>query len=248
MMKLGVLLAMAGLAAAAQPEFDVASVKPSSGELGKDRASFLRYNDAGIDSAYYSLNIILGEAFEFPRARITSPDSRVRDLLNRSYDIAARTNHAVPKEQLRLMLQTLLADRFKLVMHAESKVQPIYRLVLGKNGPNLQTSADEGIEPRLTHHPRGIEFHNATVWRFAAMLSQYMGRPVLDQTQIQGLYDFNLKIDDLPAPDKHVASDGSWSSPSIFTEIQKQLGLRLDPDKAPVDYLVIDHLKKPSEN
>jgi uncharacterized protein (TIGR03435 family) len=57
-----------------------------------------------------------------------------------------------------------------------------------------------------------------------------------------------LNIDHLPVPDKHAARDGSWSSSSIFTQIQKQLGLRLEADKAPVEYLVIDHLEKPSEN
>jgi uncharacterized protein (TIGR03435 family) len=93
---------------------------------------------------------------------------------------------------------------------------------------------------------------NSELWRFCAFLSGRMGRPVLDRTGLTGLYDFAVRLDTLEGlsntdlDSKTRMSD--WSSSSIFSDIQKQLGLQLVQGKEPVDYMVIDHLERPSEN
>jgi uncharacterized protein (TIGR03435 family) len=166
-----------------------------------------------------------------------------------------------------LMLQSLLADRFKLALHIESRVEAVYKLGLAKDGPKLQESAVGGGEPSVNGVPTGagLDCHNITMPVFSRYLTGRMGRVVVDQTGLTGSYDFVLKVGGLPSleeakatvsantsPDAMkiamVAVLNDWSSSSIFSDIQKQLGLRLDADKAPVDNLVIDHVEKPSEN
>jgi uncharacterized protein (TIGR03435 family) len=172
-------------------------------------------------------------------------------MLAARYDIAATAPLEVTKDQLLNMLQGLLADRFKLTLHRETKVQPIYRLVIAKGGSKLRESNTTTPDPACKP-PQCMAVHNTEMWVFAATLSGRMGRPVLDQTGLKGAYDFSLRIDVLEGlnngdPDiKAKAMD--WSSSSIFTDIEKQLGLKLEADKAPVDTLVIDHAEKPDAN
>jgi uncharacterized protein (TIGR03435 family) len=230
--------------------FDVASVKQNKNGGAGGR---LRYNPMGVDFANVPLSWIIGEAHQVPYARISSSDAHTRDSFfaptgtTYFYDIGAKADHAVAREQVRLMLQTMLADRFKLSLHHESKVQAVFKLLVGKGGPKFKESVGEG-EPTGGLGPGGLAFHNAGMARFSGILSGFMGRPVVDQTGLKGSYDFTLKVEgaDKTAPDKAALAD--WFSSSVFTDIQKQLGLELQADKAPVDYLVIDHVEQPSEN
>ena len=136
------------------------------------------------------------------------------------------------------------------MLHHDSKIMPVYKLVAGKDGPKLHESQTEG-EGRMARGQDGFEFRSVSMQLFSAILSGRLGRPVLDQTGIKGPFDFTLNLDldseDPAGPESKIAS-ADWSSSSIFTNIQKQLGLRLDADRAPVDFLVIDHVEKPSEN
>jgi len=149
------------------------------------------------------------------------------------------------------MLQVLFEERFKLAVHHESMTADVYKLVIAKGGPKLaESTTDAPASGSLI--PGGYAIKNNELWRFCAFLSGRMGRPVLDQTGLSGLYDFTLRLDTLEGlsnsdPDfKTKMSD--WSTSSIFSDIQKQLGLQLVSSTAPVDYLVIDHVEKPSEN
>jgi uncharacterized protein (TIGR03435 family) len=97
-----------------------------------------------------------------------------------------------------------------------------------------------------------VAFNNTEMWIVAATLTGRMGRPVLDFTGLKGTYDFTLRLDvleGLSSDDPELkAKMMDWSQSSIFSDIEKQLGLKLEPDKAPVETLVIDHAEKPSEN
>jgi len=85
--------------------------------------------------------------------------------------------------------------------------------------------------------------------RFAAVLSNHMGHPVLDQTGLDGVFeDFKLTLDGVIPANKLTGASASWASSSIFPDIQKQLGLKLEADKAPVDYLMVDRVEKPDAN
>jgi bla regulator protein BlaR1 len=227
--------------------FEVASIKRNK-TGGPPR---LRYGSAGIDFANVPLIWIIGEAYQVPYARISSSDAHISDLFfspagtTYLYDIAARAGRAVSKQEIRLMLRTLLEDRFKLSLHHEPKVVPVYKLVIAKGGPKLRESATDG-EPAGALSLNGFVCQNLEMARFASMLSVRMDRPVVDLTGLKGSYDFALKSN-LPT-EAEKAALSEWFSAAIFTDIQRQLGLQLEADKAPVDYLVVDRVEQPSEN
>jgi uncharacterized protein (TIGR03435 family) len=153
-------------------------------------------------------------------------------------------------EQRRTMFQQILADRFKLVAHHETRELPIYQLTIGKNGSKLKESAPD--DPASTKPSRkGIMFGpgrgkvtatGGSLSMFITALSRQLGRIIVDKTGLTGRYDFTLEW----TPDDAAPSD--QSGPGIFTAIQEQLGLKLEPTKGPVDVIVIDHIEKPSAN
>jgi bla regulator protein blaR1 len=169
------------------------------------------------------------------------------------------------------MLQTLLADRFKLTVHRETKELPIYSLVVAKGGSKLQEAKPGDTYPNgikgLDGRPAPVGAHLMRMGRgeltaqslgmkeIAHLLTQQTGRTVVDNTGLKGNYDFTLHWtpdQSTPAlngpgggPDSTTSSE---SGPSLFTAIQEQLGLKLESQKGPVEILVIDHVEKPSEN
>jgi uncharacterized protein (TIGR03435 family) len=228
--------------------FDVASIKPntSTGPGGT------RFDAAGVTIRRASLVELVATAYQVPYSRVSTADPRMQDLLQARYDVVATAGREVMKDRLLVMLQTLLADRFKLTLHHESKVQPVYKLMIAKSGPKLQESNSAQSREQNCNFPKCMAFNNTEMWIFAATLSGRMGRPVLDLTGLKGTYDFTLRLDileGLSGDDPELKPKiMDWSSSSIFTDIEKDLGLKLESDKAPVDQLVIDHAETPSEN
>ncbi len=151
---------------------------------------------------------------------------------------------AIEKQEklTREMLQSLLTDRFKLRVHYESKVQPVYELVSARGGPKLKPLPAER-KPGGGRFGRGeITLHGRPVAVLAHFLSQFAGRTVIDKTGLAGNYDIDLKWtpeDQQGTPD---------AGPTIFTAIQEQLGLKLISTKGPVEVLVVDHVERPSDN
>ena len=165
------------------------------------------------------------------------------------------------------MLQTLLADRFKLIVHREIRELPVYLLVVAKNGPKLHksklgTNPDEIRDSSLESGRGGgkIIAPSITTQNLAGMLTLALGRTVLDKTGLTDSYDLTLQWTadraDVPTPNaphnsqrgSEAASEVDPSWPSIFTAIQEQLGLKLEEGKGPVEVIVIDHVEKPSGN
>ncbi len=163
------------------------------------------------------------------------------------YDILAKAAAPVPIDDLRRMLQSLLALRFKLSVHRDSKVLPVYELVVAKHGPKLPAAKATGdltldaVEslPRVTDG--SFVFRETSMAEFAEKLSLLRGidRPVVDRTGIPGYFDITLKS---------AASALLDDSGSLFGLVEEQLGLKLAPAKAAVEVLVIDHAEKPSAN
>ena len=151
------------------------------------------------------------------------------------------------KEQRR-RVQNLLADRFQLRLHRETRELPVYALMAAKNGPKLHESAvtDGPNAPSSTRiGPGRFSGRRIKPSSLAEALSNQLGRTVIDRTGLNGFYDFTLKW----MPDESSERMFKESSgPSLFTAIQEQLGLKLEPSKGPVEILVIDHVEQPSEN
>lgn len=180
------------------------------------------------------------------------------------YDIEARTNTTANVDQMRVMMQTLLADRLKLALHRETRDLPIYELRVAKSGFKLQRLGPAGCLPFDPAKPviaagktpmdycgtsgagRGtLDGSSMTMAELARLLGGVVGRNVADHTGITGQFRIHLEFaDDLSTP----SPDSGASRPSIFTALEEQLGLRLDSSKGLVDMLVIDRVERPSEN
>jgi uncharacterized protein (TIGR03435 family) len=231
-----VLLAI-GLAASAQPAFEVASVKPTPrGSIGYTSIS---PSGAGTFTATnVTMEFLIALAFGFDSDRIYGKQNW---LSSEHYDVSAKPegDRGLSYEQLRPMLQHLLADRFKLSVHREMKDSQGYALTVTKGGPKLQVTKGGPSKPVILK--AGLRADNISLGTFVALLARPVGRQVVDKTAITGSFDITLDY----APE----GVDDTSLPSIFTALQEQLGLKLTPQKIPVETLVIDHVERiPSEN
>jgi uncharacterized protein (TIGR03435 family) len=145
------------------------------------------------------------------------------------------------QEQRQLMMQTVLADRFKLKVHRETNNHPIYELVVAKSGCKLKESP-AGEPQRMMIRNGRIVSHAVPVFNMISNLSYETGRIVVDKTGLTGDYDFTLNW----TPEEQSGTDGA--GPSIFTALEEQLGLKLVPAMGPVDTIVVDRIEQPSPN
>jgi uncharacterized protein (TIGR03435 family) len=150
--------------------------------------------------------------------------------------------------QTQEMIQQLLVERFGLKVHREKREVSGYALTVGKGGPKIAKSqGDPNGMPRQNSHmnagQRDIKFTNNTMNEFAQAMQFYISEPVTDHTALSGRWDFELKwtADETRAPQENAA-------PGVFTAVQEQLGLKLEPVKAPMDVLVVDSVQKPGAN
>jgi uncharacterized protein (TIGR03435 family) len=164
-------------------------------------------------------------------------------------------NHQAP--QVQLMLQTLLADRFKLVVRRETRDTPAYNLTATSGGPRLiawKEGEPKGIgltggykDGQITSVISGSKI---SLPQLTKLLAEVTRRPVQDRTGITG--EFRLRLDFAPlfadGPMFLLHPDGVASGPSLFNVLQEQLGLKLEPTRAPVEFLTIEHVEKPSGN
>ncbi len=234
--------------AATLPPYDVVSVKPN--------ISSESYSTTGIgDGAFTVTNSTLKQILEFAYNiredqifGLSGPISSAR------FDIVAKVlapeGGAPPKlsdSQLAAMIIPLLADRFHLSAHLETKTLPVYELIVARGGPKFSLSQDEGTGGgwgagwKDTH--RSINAKNGSIPDLADALSDQLHRKVIDKTGLTGFADIALQWSDDVA-----AQQGGPDVISIFTAVEEQLGLKLLPSKGPVDTLVIDHVEMPSAN
>jgi uncharacterized protein (TIGR03435 family) len=172
------------------------------------------------------------------------------------YNIIARAPGAT-NDQMKLMLRSLLTERFHLAVHRETKQLPVYLLTLGKGTPQVKEPDPEGPHG-LSSTPAGIRFHKEPIERLCFLLSRRMDRPVLDRTGLTGTYDYTVDTSGLarfitnagddPADIAKLKAAQDASTP-IFEAIQRDLGLKLESQKADLEFLVIDKGNKvPVEN
>lgn len=240
------------MAADADPSFEVATIRPS--DPAATSVGF-RVGGRKFSVLSTSLSVLIQWAYGVQEKQIVGgPDW----LDNDKYDIVGVPDkEGKPSSaQWKMMTQKLLADRFKLTFHHDKRVLSVYALSVSKAGSKLTKSESSGplISFSFETAAGGISLpvKNATMAEFASVMQTgVLDRPVVDQTRIEGRYDFVLKW----APDDSqfgghppAASPADTPLPSLFTAIQEEVGLKLDAVKAPVDVLVIDHVEKPSAN
>jgi uncharacterized protein (TIGR03435 family) len=243
--------------------FEVASIKPSSPD---DSGSVIQATGGeGLIVTNASVRILITYAYDIRDLQLsggpgwlgadrfnitakTAPGDAAFDAAkpDSMTDAQRKTNN----ERIRERLRTLLADRFHLLVHHESKDVDVLLLTVAKTGPKMKTAAHDA-EGRQGMRGTGrghTQAYAITMDRLAAYLGTIVGRPVVDRTDLRGEFDWTLDwVPDSPAS----AADSTATprtGPTIFTAVQEQLGLKLESGKAPIDSLVIDRITHPTEN
>jgi uncharacterized protein (TIGR03435 family) len=226
----------------AKLEFEVASVKPS--QPGASAAA-IRILPGG--QTYLLTNVTLKNmifvAYDVTADRVSGgPNWADSDR----FDVEGKTDHATTRPERMQLLQALLADRFKLVLRRQTKEAPVYALTVDKRGLKLHENTDKGLS-QMTPIARGqTNFHNIPMQVLTGQfLTGASARPVVDETGLKASYDFDLKY--TPDPQGGAAASDS-TFPDLATALREQLGLRLEPQKRPVDFLIIDHAERPTDN
>ncbi len=236
------------VAFAQRMEFEVASVRQHTGHMALGPISISGSHVTAADRSVFELIRYAYKVWGYQIAGgpgwIGSPSGAPV-----TFDIAAKApgDGEPSTDRVRQMFQALLADRFQLQLHRETREVQVYTLVVGKGGSKLKESGPGGDPAGATFRPvENGAIHLATskgdMEQLIFLLTNNSGldRPVLDRTGLIGTYDYKL--------DWAARGTADAGAPSIFTAVQEQLGLKLEPAKAPVEVLVIDHVEKPDAN
>jgi uncharacterized protein (TIGR03435 family) len=272
-MAAGMVCAAFGQSAATPLSFEVASIKPDDGKM------MVRLHDypGRLDYRGISLKLLIQRAYGVQSFQISGPDW----MASTRFDIEAKLPADTPKSNVPEMLQSLLTERFKVAVHRETKELPMYVLVVGKNGPKMKESEAEPHTPPgptaapgakavpagwfMNNRPGQVQAHTMNMASLVNMLGALLGSPVVDQTGLNGTYDFDLDYTPdevqrmspagVPPPpgggEGQVPSAGNPNADgvSLLAAVQSQLGLKLDAKKGPVELIVVDHIEKtPTEN
>jgi len=236
---------VAGTPAQAQdtrPAYEVASIKPNESGSGSNRTDGSKGQVVFINQ---TLKRLIERAYAAKPFQVTGP-GWMADL---RFDVVAKYPANTNKNDHPLMLRTLLEDRFKLAVHHETKDMPGYALVVAKGGFKLkpvESNGSSGTTSGNSGRVRTLTAKKSSMAVLADDVARSLGEMVVDKTGIEGVYDFELRFttDDLSSN----ASDMD-GFPSLFTALMDTLGLRLQPEKVPVDIIVIDHLERiPTDN
>ena len=247
-----IALAFLSPAVFAQPQakpqaFDVASVRPSRLTVGPDYNNRITFTPAGFNARNVTLKRLIAEAWNIQLNQVIGPHW----IDQNEYDVNARAAEGTTQKQMSPMLQSLLAERFKLKHHNETREMRVYELALAKTGPKIQPVADG--EPVKT--TPGFHFHG-DMHHFADLLAVQFSIPapvdpslpsiagppalVLDKTGLQGAFDFSVDI----RPELNTDMVTVWQR-----ALEDQLGLRIESRKGEVTVVVVDDAAKiPSEN
>ncbi|HEV2500308.1 MAG TPA: M56 family metallopeptidase [Terriglobia bacterium] len=261
-------IAIAQTKATLPTSFEVASIRP--GKPGEHNSDISTRRGGRFSTTNTTLKKLIEFAYGITPEQIEGVPAWAK---SRTYTIRAVAPPGAPDargkqglEWIQGMVQSLLADRFKLRTHRATKQLPVYEIVVAKHGPKLKPMAEQDFvaahrpyapsNTSISTHDGNMTALGISLATLADELSRELNRTVIDRTGLTGRYDFTLTWD--PASERLAAMDdvsrsgapaaADSSAPSIFTAIQQQLGLKLKPAKGPVEVLVIDHVEPPTPN
>jgi len=265
------VVAAGGLFAQPSPApltFEVATVKPAAPDQRNSGFRFLPGGGLQIQNVH--LKGIISFAYDLRDFQISGGPGWLATV---PFDILAKPEGAqapadlahvpdkqreVIAQQSRERLRSLLAERFQLVLHKETKEFPVYGLVVAKNGPKMEESKDGDGNPQsmnrnINNGKDVLAAKTASIPMLVNALSNTLGRPVVDQTGLGGRYDFTLEWKPDTAqlaagPNPPALPQNIEDRPDLLTAMRQQLGLKIESGKAPVETLVIDKVTKPTEN
>jgi uncharacterized protein (TIGR03435 family) len=240
--------------------FEVASIKPNA--TGDNRVMMQAAPGGRMNMTGVTMKLLMRNAFRVQDFQIIGgPAWMEADR----WDIQTKAEENASPAQVNEMLQTLLADRFQLKFHKETRELSVYELVIAKGGAKLQETKPDGAPmagPRGEVLGRGamvvgrsqLAGSGMTITQLSSMLANTLGRTVIDKTGLTGNYDVRLSWTPEPGQGGLVGGGGAppppvdpdAAAPSIFTAIQEQLGLKIDSGKGPVEVYVIERAEKPA--
>jgi uncharacterized protein (TIGR03435 family) len=240
------------------PAFDVASVKASQpgqpGQPGpgggRGRRDNIQVSPGTVTMRNVSLKSSIRWAWHVSEFQVSGPDW----LDSERYEIAGKAPGPATEEQLRLMMQTLLRERFKLALHRQTKELSAYVLVVGKNGPKVQETKTEGeASIDINQRQLSVNVQRAPVSQLIDMMSNLLRAPVIDMTGLTGRYDLTLNVakyaGDLAARGQSIDSAPADPLALISMILQDELGLKLEARKMPLNLVIVDSAEKvPVEN
>ena len=252
-----ILSAQSPAPTASAPVFDVASVKRNtSGSFGWSSSP----GPAGYSATNVALPTLVQFAYNVRAYQLMGGPDWIQ--ANR-FDIAARAGREVPNADLRLMVQVLLSDRFKLVVHREQRQMSHFTMLLarsdGRYGPNLQRVADDCDPARRSAAPErppiaagaaGFSGRCSAISSLARVVAEYVNAPVTAGTDLDGKWDYAVyfRSDRALTPETNERPVPASNLPSLFDALQEQLGLKLERTSGPVEVLVIDSVEMPTPN
>jgi uncharacterized protein (TIGR03435 family) len=232
--------------------FEVASIRPSQSSAGAVFGIKPLPGGSGYTAQNVPFKLMMSLMYKVPMRQILGgPDWINTDR----FDIEARTDHPSSVDELHVMFQNLLADRFNLRFHKDMKEGPVYALTVEKSGLKMKADGSgQAFGIPIVPAPGG-GFTGTRVpmqyliWWLGQQL-QNDGRPVVDETGLGQSYDFTLKF--APQLPPNISSDSlppeMQNLPSIFDAVKQQLGLKLEAQRGPVEYYIIENVDKPSAN
>lgn len=240
------LLLMAAAAALGQPQdshpaYEAASIKLNNSASGNSSSNSSR---GQVRFTNVALKSLIERAYRVKPFQVSGP-SWLEDV---HFDIIAKYPEGTPNDQHAAMLRTLLEDRFKLAVHRETKEMPGYALVVARGGFKLKpgTPGGENTSTNSDGHIWKLTVKSTSMEQLADLLSRQLGQMVHDATGIQGVYDFEFRWTN---NDQSTAGKDAEALPSLFTAVEETLGLRLRPQKVPIEMIVVDDVERmPIEN
>lgn len=237
-------------ASGAMPAFDVISVKPSRNDIGDISIQFSR---TSVRISNMSVAMLLASAYDTRRELLSGlPLWAQRDR----WDIQAKVVDSSPAPlgsgtgtsdvYSRLQVQSILKERFNIRTHTEIRILPVYNLVVDKSPKLVPSKAPAGERGNMFTNNTDIKGVGIPVASLTKALSSILKRDVIDKTSLLGTYDFHLRWSS-EQPGTSQADSGSTDElPMLFEAVQRQLGLKLVPSKAPVQAVVVDNVDRPS--
>jgi uncharacterized protein (TIGR03435 family) len=257
---LGAFLALSSALVA--QEFDVASIKPSPppsvtytiGGVAYAPKSFHFTPGGGLQTQGVTLKDLVVLAYDVlpnrmqggpPWAAVDRYDVTAK-MTEGDGDPAALTDAERQKwtERIRLRTRALLASRFNLALHKETREFAMYELHVDRNGPKADALKESNATAGISFRGNVMLSSGGDMHDLVSLLSSQLQKPVVDKTGLASKYDFTLRWD----PEQLSLTGNSDKSPSLFTAVREQLGLRLDSTRGPLEVLVIDRAEKPSDN
>jgi uncharacterized protein (TIGR03435 family) len=239
------------MATDAKPDVAVATIKPT--QPGNEQVKF-SFEGGTLITKGLTIGFLMAFAYDLPARQITGkPGWMDTD----KWDIEAKPDTpGMPSEsQVRVTLQKLFTERLGLQFHEEKRKMAAYALLVSKDGLKMTKTTDGSLPPSMLLYPRGVIIaKSATIADLVRQLQDHvLGQPMVDKTGLEGRWDFTMRwmpdemqFTDMPVPLPR--SDYDANAPPLFTAIQQQLGLKLEPQKTDVPVLVVDHVAHPSPN